>query len=169
MSNENGKVNRKSKRYVIFTIHSSQVSSSIGRGHSLPTYDKYWLYYFCMEQLLFHELYDNWVNSGYVTELKPSVDRIIESEPYTQENIQLMTFEENRNKGHMAVVNGILQRSTTPIEQYSLSGILINTFPSIAVASKLLSIKQCQIQAVADKKKYRKTAGGFKFKRVNYE
>jgi len=157
------------KKQVIFTIYSSQISSSVTRGHSPPPYDKYWLYYWCMENTLFHTLYDNWVLSGFKTDLKPSVDRIIEKEPYTKDNLQLMSFSDNRAKGHSAVVGGDLIRRIRPINQYTASGEFIRSFPSLAAASRLLSIGRHSISSVLKKSKYRHTAGGFIFKYVNYD
>lgn len=154
------------KKQVIFTIYSSQISSSIQRGHKPPLYDKYWLYYWCMENTLFHSLYDKWIISGLEKELKPSVDRIVENSPYSKDNLQIMTFESNREKGHKAVAAGNIIRKVRPISQYTIDGDFIRSFPSVASASRLLGISRCSISGVLNNSKYRCTAGGFIFKYI---
>lgn len=153
---------QKTKKQVIFTIYSSQLDSSKKRGHPAPSYDKYWLYYWCMENPNFHALFDLWVNKDYDIKWKPSVDRILDDKPYTKENIQIMTFNSNRAKSHLSVLSGDLSRNTKYVHRYSLEEAYIDSFPSVAVASRLLNINRTSIGLVANGK--RDTAGGYIFK-----
>lgn len=44
------------------------------------------------------QLHKNWVDSGYLKQLAPSIDRTDSTKPYTFKNIQMMTWWENLNK-----------------------------------------------------------------------
>lgn len=55
---------------------------------------------------LFRPLYISWLKSGYKTELAPSVDRLNDYLPYTLDNIQLMTWAENKLKGERETKEG---------------------------------------------------------------
>ena len=44
-------------------------------------------------------MYDKWKNSKYDVYLRPSIDRINPLKPYLKDNIQVMTFGENKKKG----------------------------------------------------------------------
>jgi len=86
---------RKSKQGLVARIYSHQKSCSVRRGHIAPEYSleefREWVY----SQPLFYTLYDDWVNSGYVTKLSPSVDREYNDVHYCFDNIRLMTFQQN--------------------------------------------------------------------------
>ena len=80
---------------LIVRIYLSQKGSSKERGHNPPTYSKEELHVWMTSQSNFKELYDNWIVSGHETDLRPSVDRLINSKGYSFDNIQLMTWREN--------------------------------------------------------------------------
>lgn len=46
----------------------------------------------------YYELYNNWVDSWYIKDLRPSIDRIDNYKWYSYDNIQLMTWKENNEK-----------------------------------------------------------------------
>jgi hypothetical protein len=47
----------------------------------------------------FHELYDEWVASGYDRKLTPSVDRIDSGKGYEPSNMEWVTHSENSRRG----------------------------------------------------------------------
>lgn len=155
----------RTKKGVINTIYRSQKSSSRHRGMPLPTYSIDWLSKWLIEQLLFHELYDRWVNSNYNKYCKPSVDRLDDSLSYTADNIQLMTWEENKNKYDSDRINGIDKKQNKKIFQYSKDYTYINSFHSfhsLAKANIDTNISKSGISLCCSGKA--KTAGGFIWK-----
>jgi len=79
-------------------IYDNQLSNSRVRGYALPDYDGNQLYLWYTRQPQHKELFKAWVDSGYDSDLMPSVDRIDDYKPYTRDNIQLITWKENNIK-----------------------------------------------------------------------
>ena len=83
---------------VINLMYGLQRGSSKKRGHNMPTYTKEefttWLY-----ENNFKTLYDNWVDADYDKMVKPSADRLDDDLGYSFDNIRLVTWQENCNKG----------------------------------------------------------------------
>ena len=52
-----------------------------------------WLY-----DARFVRLFNEWISKGCPKRMKPSLDRINRNKPYTMQNTQMMTWEENRFK-----------------------------------------------------------------------
>lgn len=65
----------------------------------LSLLEKNVFYEFSKSNLVFNQLYIEWVKSGYQRSLTPSVDRIDSSKGYDIDNIQWLTFAENSIKG----------------------------------------------------------------------
>ena len=91
---------------VVRVIYKTQKRNNKSRGHGDMAYSKPelsdWLYLNG-----FKELYDAWVKSGNVKDLKPSVDRIDDLKGYSFCNIRLTTWVENRRHQHSDIVNAI--------------------------------------------------------------
>ena len=86
---------RKTRKGVISMAYANQRKTSGKRGHPMPTYSKQWISEWVLTHPDFELLYTNWVNGGYQRKMKPSIDRIKDELPYTETNIQLMTWKEN--------------------------------------------------------------------------
>lgn len=82
---------------VIRVMYKTQKRNQKVRGMGVIPYTKEelreWLY-----QHGFKELYLNWKCSGYKSVLKPSVDRLNAYLGYSFDNIELVTWEENRRR-----------------------------------------------------------------------
>jgi len=124
---------RKTKKGIVTRIYSTQIEKSKRRGHRPPEYTKKELTEWLYSQPRFHELYSEWVNSGYLTELKPSVDRREHKIHYCMTNIQLMTWRENNLKG-------IEESRRKEVRVFNRSGTLDKYYPSITAAGKALGI-----------------------------
>lgn len=83
---------------MLLSIYDRQKRSSNGRSHDQPTYTLNELKKWFWVQDSANEMYDNWENSGYDHDLKPSVDRKDNHIGYTLDNIQIMTWKENKLK-----------------------------------------------------------------------
>lgn len=154
---------KKSKEGVSKVIYGDQIKSSKRRGHSLPTYSSKWLQEWMFNNPEFHRLYDIWVISGYKKMMKPSIDRIDDNIGYTEYNIQLTTWAENKRKGHKSVRSGeIYSPKYKSVIQYSLDGEEIARYKTIMIAERMTGIHHPNISKVCIGK--RKTAGGYIWK-----
>jgi len=110
-------------------MYSHQKQNSIKRGHQLPKYTKAELTQWLFSQESFDKLYDIWVKSGYITTLKPSVDRIDDKKGYSFNNIQLMTWGDNCKKGRLLIKKPVLQlfNSSTSKEYESIAKAGLDT------------------------------------------
>ena len=79
-------------------MYSHQRASSKKRGHPEPSYDSHWLREWVLSQPEYDEIYKAWVLSGYDKNYTPSIDRIDDSKGYSFDNVQIMTWSENRMK-----------------------------------------------------------------------
>ena len=86
-------------RNIASKMYSRQKQSSIERGHPLPDYDVLWLTAWLMSRDNFKDMHTKWIESNMESSLRPSVDRINPLKPYTKDNIQLVTWGENNEKG----------------------------------------------------------------------
>jgi len=83
---------------VLSHIYSNQVYICKRGGRPHPTYTREWLYDWAMENN-FMEFFNTWISKGKDINYTPSVDRIDSNISYTEDNIQLMTWEDNDKKG----------------------------------------------------------------------
>ena len=83
-------------------VYGGQRKSSKKRGHEMPTYTKEELREWVMEfhRAKFFELWHNFILSDYKKNLAPSFDRIDDSKGYSLDNLQLMSWFVNDQKGH---------------------------------------------------------------------
>lgn len=98
----------KTEKGVVRVIYKTQKSNSKKRTNCSVEYTKAelarWLY-----ENGFKDLFDKWVDSGYLKSNKPSVDRIDDFKGYSFDNIRLVTWNEN----HLHQVNDIISGSGT--------------------------------------------------------
>lgn len=137
---------------VIKTIYDSQVSNSKGRGHEAPNYSKQDLLNYCLSSSRFIELYNAWVESEYLKDLKPSIDRLEDNKGYSFGNIRVTTWLCNKLKGE--------HQRMKPIAQYTKQNKLVKKFNGLNEA-----IRETGFGGIKDVVTgRRKTAGGFKWK-----
>ena len=124
---------RKTKKGLLRNVYSDQVRHcKITRAKYERkvhyTSDEFYNNY--INNPVFGKLFDNWVNSGHKTELKPSFDRIDVKKDYSFDNLQIITWQENKTKGHSEC--GILR--TTPVFQTDSQGNILRRYNSIKEA-----------------------------------
>ena len=156
------KKNHKTKSGLIAKIHTGQLAASRQRNHPPPSYTLDELIRWVLAQPIFHVLYDAWVKSGYNRLLIPSCDRIDSLLPYSLDNLQVVTFEENMNNGHRDLSNGIFG-NTTPVTQKDQSGKILGRFKSTMEAERITGTHHEHICEILKTKGLgrRKTANGF--------
>lgn len=145
-------------------IYNRQKQTSKHRNHLPPFYIKQELKDWLFSQDLFHKLYKNWVKFGYNKWLIPSVDRKNDNLPYSFDNIQLMTWKQNKDKSHEDTRSGKLihgAKPHKPVLQYDKQGNFIAEYVSGSQAERETGIGQSRISATCRNKQ--KTAGGYKW------
>ena len=118
--------NRVKKKAHIGRIYSMQKRSSKKRNHPQPSYSLEELTLFMYDNK-YKKLHKAWKKSNYNKNLTPSVDRLNALKPYTMENIQLITWKENNEKGRG-------EGKTKRVCQY-LAGKPVNEFDSATKAA----------------------------------
>lgn len=103
----------------------------------------------------FDRLYNEWVDSGYSKQYKPSIDRVSNKKGYLKGNIQWMTWSENRHKQTME------RRSRNGPVIQMMGDKVIQIFKSQREAVMKTGIAQSGISAVLNGKY--KTSGGYNF------
>ena len=136
---------RRTKEGVITQAYSSQEHASTRRGDPPPTYTKQELKEWCFSQKKFHELYDNWVKSGYKKTLKPSCDRTDDYRGYSLDRLQIITWGENNAKGYLDRRNGVNNKGNKAVLQYDLNGDFIKEYHSQRQTSRETGISRSNI------------------------
>ena len=155
-------IKSRTKKGVLKQIYYSQLGSSRKRGMPGPEYSKEWLIDKYITDSKFVSLHSEWVASGYDKMKKPSVDRINPLVGYTVANIQIMTWAENKAKGHSDSSNGTDTRNSKEVSAYDTDGKYAATYHSRKEAARQLSIDAENINAVVDN--CTRTTGGYQFR-----
>ena len=158
---EKASARRKTRDGLITGIYSHQMEHSRSRGDVQPDYTLKELRVWVYSQPHFEKLYNNWVDSGYNRKVTPSCDRVNDYHPYRLDNLQLITFLENEIKGYADRVNGVNNKISKAVNQYSLDGELIKTHYSQMSACRTTGISNGNICACCAGT--RVTAGGFRW------
>ena len=130
------KENHKTKSGLIAKMYNGQRQASKQRGHPKPAYTLNELLAWVVAQSSFHTLSDAWVDGGYERLSIPSCDRINSLLPYTLDNLQVVTCDENISNGHRDMSNGIFG-NTTPVLQKNRNGDIVGRFKSTTEAERL--------------------------------
>ena len=109
----------------------------------------------------FERLYLEWVKSNYDKQFKPSIDRINHNKHYSKNNIQWLTWAENRYKQTME------RKNRKGVVYQMIGDKIVNKFKSQREAVIKTGISQGNMSEVLNGK--RKTAGGYKFIFENHE
>ena len=149
----------KTKKGLVSLMYSNQKRSSKERNNFPPLYSKNELIDWCFNQELFHKLYDDWKNIGFNTSKVPSCDRINDYLGYSFENIQLTTWEENKNKGHVDRKNGINNKENKAVIATHISTGEKYEFHSQHEAERITGVANTHISKCCRSKG--RSAGGY--------
>ena len=138
----------KTKIGLISNIFSNQKQHSKRRGYNLPNYTKVEFLNWVLSREIFIELYNSWVDSNYDKLLVPSVDRINDYLPYTLKNIRVTTWEDNNDKGNLDVINGINNKNSKSVIQYSMDMTFLKEYYSLAQAERETGVDHSHISRV---------------------
>lgn len=159
------KVRGRTKRGSVTQSYCDQRRHSITRKHPPPTYSLDELLEWAFSQPIFHKLFDKWAESGYDKYAKPSFDRLDDYQGYSLDNIQIITWKENKLKWHQDSINGINNKNSKSIYQYTKQGVLVRAFYSSAEAFRVTGISQGNISSCCTGA--RKSCGGFVWRHTN--
>ncbi len=101
-------------------LYKKQRYRSIDRKHPPPEYSREEFLNFCLNSKKFQTIYKNWVESNYITDLAPSIDRLDDYKGYSFDNIQVVTWEENYKNYRNSVKNRINLKKLKPIQKICL-------------------------------------------------
>ena len=82
-------------------IYKGQLENSKERGHEPPTYTKTEFIIKFIDCPVYLDYYYSWKISGYKSKYSPSFDRIDDYKGYSFDNIQIMTWQDNRDKYYL--------------------------------------------------------------------
>lgn len=108
----------------------------------------------------FDRIYDEWVKSNFQKQYKPSIDRISYKIGYTKDNIQWLTWAENRYKQRMEV-KSIRARK---VGQF-IGDKLIAEYASVSDAVRKTGVSQGNLSSCLSGK--RKTTFGYAWKYID--
>lgn len=156
----------RTKKGLIQKMYRNQISSSEKRGHGVIGYSREQLSCWLMENDNFHKLFDEWADSGFIKDKTPSIDRIDNSIGYSFDNIQLMTWLENKEKGHK---DSMTERLSTGIPKRPVAifkdGEFLSVTLSVREADRLTGVHNGNIPRMIKEGGVSKK--GFSFKYVD--
>ncbi len=154
----------------VSVLYTSQVSRSNKYGWESPNYTRDELLDWVTSQENYEQLFNDWKDSGYSRDKSLSIDRLDDYKPYSFDNIRLVTWEENNQKGRADKVTGINTKGLTPVRQLDLDGNVIAEYHSIMAAQRQTGVNNSHIynackgyRMMNGKQKTVLTAGGFKW------
>lgn len=141
-------------------ILSNNKRNSIRRGHNPPTYDRKELDIWLKAQPSFYIIYREWVESGYNSDNKPSLDRLDESKGYSFDNVRLVTWKENQQQNSKNIKIGVgsyAEKKFKKVYKYSMDRVYIKSYISVAEAQRQENIKHISCVCLGK----RRHSGGF--------
>lgn len=127
----------KTEQGLLKQMYSTLAKKSSNRLHPLPdfTYEELVLFLY---KNGFQNMYTKWKGSGYLTKLKPSIDRLNSTLPYSIRNIRLVVWETNNNAAYSERKQGgrITRQNKTCIQK-TLDGVFVKEYPSFAYAARV--------------------------------
>ena len=132
-------------------MYSSQLLASKQRGHDAPSYTREEFKEWALAHPEFKRLYELWKSSGYLVELKPSFDRLNEHIGYSFENLQCITYKENKNLHYARTKSGETTKRCFAVDQFDMHGNFIQRFHSINAAVRAVNGRNADLWKVLTK------------------
>lgn len=152
---------RRTKRGVLATAFNQQSRRKKFRDDQKPSYTREQLIVRFINDKHYTKLYNNYFFSGYKKDLRPSIDRIDPNKGYSFDNIQMMTWKENNEKGRTENRRNLVKR----VGMYLINNEFIDEFWSIAEAERVMGISHGNIVMCCQNK--RPSASGYIFRYLN--
>ena len=149
---------RKTRRGVISDMYHHFLFRAKIHPHKKVFFSYLDFYNWCLSQESFERIYNEWVSSGFIRNIRPSCDRINSDGPYSFDNIRIVTLHDNIKKGHERGV----RRIPVIVHKYGTNEF-IGEFISLSEAVKCLKIYQGSASRVLNNT--RNHCGGYVIKR----
>ena len=131
---------RRTKDGYVRRMYDRQRQRSHKRGLPMPKYTREEFIDWILSKPKFHQLFYNWVLSGYQRKFAPSIDRKDNNKTYSFDNIQLMSWKKHLETGDR-------QKPTRlKVEEINEFGEQIAIFKNMTHASKVTKISYWSIQ-----------------------
>ena len=164
---EYNKKYRRSKCGLTNVLYGQMKARSTKREYEIPSYTVQEFREWCLTKSVYHELHKQWEENEFSKDFTPSIDRIDDYKSYEFSNIQLMTWKENNTKGKNDKRNGINNKDSMAVIQYTKEMKPVMQYPSAKYAGRSTNISHANINKVCHGK--RKTAGSYIWEFVNAE
>lgn len=151
---------RRTPKGVLANIYAAQRRTGPGRGFGPVGYTLQQLQARFLNDPVFVHLYERWVSLGYPRDERPSIDRRDPLGGYTMENIQMLTWGQNRAKGG---AEACLTKGRAVV-QMSLDGQDVATFGSIKEAAVATGASRTSIPKVCDGCRRFGHSGGYRWR-----
>lgn len=152
---------KRTRKGVLTTLYNGAVQKSKRRKHPKPLYSSEEFVSRYLEDYIFLHLYEQWAIGGFTTMMKPSIDRLDNSKPYTWDNIQMVDWQTNLMNNNKLTQPSKLERPVHQLDK--VTGEILNTYSSIGHASKATKANRSHIGAICNGSTIRKSSGGFKW------
>lgn len=152
---------------VINSLYTRHTLGAVKRNIEPATYTKLQLGFWLLSQRKFLRIMESWKASGFDRTMAPSVDRLDDYKGYTLDNIQLMTWGENKAKGHTDCFMGVNNKRSSAVLMCGEGNTIINSFKSIQAAARATGLQATKICACCKGRK--KTTGGYIWKYTTSE
>lgn len=152
---------QKTIKGLIVTIYQQQKTNSRIRKMNQPTFSRNELEEWIIHNPYFNKLYKTWVESGYIKQLRPSIDRLDDYKGYSLDNIRLVTFRDNEIKNNEDRINGKNNKKSKAVIRLSKDGIFEKEYYSAMNAEREDGYMNQHIITVCKGKA--KTTGGKKW------
>lgn len=130
------KYNKSTPDLLAKKMYNTQVINSTSRGHAPPAYSLTELCHWLVDQPRFACLYADWERAGWPKAKAPSIDRLDDSKGYALNNLQLLTWAENRAKGAASKKSNVLIVNHRAVNAYNPDGTLHKRYESMATAMR---------------------------------
>jgi hypothetical protein len=127
------------RKKFVETKYRSQVWLSKKRKDPAPAYTKEELLNNAVNDQTFCELFNEYILSGFDTEKSPSFDRKDAKKPYTFDNCEWVTWEENNRRAKQDRREGKC-KANKAVDQFTLNGEFVASYASIAIAERQTGI-----------------------------
>lgn len=156
------KAYRETPKGLLVNIAKSQKHNSKERGFKPVAYTSSELCERFLNDSRYIELFNDWKESGFKNGLSPSIDRIDDYRGYSLDNIQLMTWDENRAKSHIDSIEGRNRKRLRAVISTCIKTGEEEEWYSISNASRTLKISSGNIGSVCSGT--RNKCGGYRWR-----